>query len=77
MYTLINVKYPLFLSDFNDTLIFSTDFRKCSHFKFCKIFVPWEAGCSMRTDIQADITKLITAFLNFVKAAKKLSVHLP
>jgi hypothetical protein len=24
----LHVKYPLFLSDFNETLIFSTDFRK-------------------------------------------------
>jgi len=28
MYVRIHVKYPLFLSDFNETLIFSTDFSK-------------------------------------------------
>ena len=28
MYTGLHVRYPLFLSDFNETLIFSTDFRK-------------------------------------------------
>jgi len=28
MYVGVHVKYALFLSDFNETLIFSTDFRK-------------------------------------------------
>jgi predicted NodU family carbamoyl transferase len=28
MHLLIHAKYPLFLSDFNETLIFSTDFRE-------------------------------------------------
>jgi len=28
MYTCLHVKYPLFLSDFNKTLILSTGFRK-------------------------------------------------
>jgi hypothetical protein len=28
VYTGLHVKYPLFLSDFNETLIFSTDFRE-------------------------------------------------
>jgi hypothetical protein len=27
IYIALHVKYPLFLSDFNETLIFSTDFR--------------------------------------------------
>ena len=30
----LHVKYPLFLSDFNETLIFLTDFRKYSDIKF-------------------------------------------
>jgi len=34
MYPGLHVKYPLFLSDFNYTWIFSADFRKISYSKF-------------------------------------------
>jgi hypothetical protein len=37
MYAGLQVKYPLFLSDFNDTWIFLTDFFKYSNIKFQKI----------------------------------------
>jgi len=33
--------------------------------------VQWEPTCSMRTDGQTDMTKLIVAFSNFTKAPKK------
>jgi len=36
MYIGLHVKYPLFLSDFNETLTFSTKFRKISNIKFHK-----------------------------------------
>jgi hypothetical protein len=45
----LHVKYPLFLSDFNESCIFSTDFRKNSNINFIKS-VQWELSCSMRTD---------------------------
>jgi hypothetical protein len=53
MYTYFRVNYPLFLSDFNETRIFSTDFRKIFKYRiFWKSFhcgsrAPWG-----RTDIQ-------------------------
>ena len=34
MWKRLHVKYPLFFSNLNETWIFSTDFRKCSHIKF-------------------------------------------
>jgi len=37
IYICVHVKYPLFLSDFSETLIFSTDFRKTLITNFMKI----------------------------------------
>jgi hypothetical protein len=53
MYIGLYVKYPLFLSAFNETPIFSADLRK---FLKCQISwksVLWEPSCYMRTDRQA------------------------
>jgi hypothetical protein len=46
--------YPLFLSDFTETSVLSTDFRKIlKHQILCK-YVKWETICSMRTYEQTD-----------------------
>jgi hypothetical protein len=37
MYTGLHAKYPLFLSNFNDILIFLTDFKKFSNINFVDI----------------------------------------
>jgi hypothetical protein len=63
-------KVPLFLSDFNETLIFATDFGKSSIDKISWNSVQWEPSCSMRTDGRTDMTKLIVAFRNFANAPK-------
>jgi len=46
----LHVKYSLFLSDFNKTLIFSTYFRKLLKYQIPSKSVQWEPSCSMRTD---------------------------
>jgi hypothetical protein len=73
MQTDIHVKYPLFLSDFNETWIFSTDFRKTLNIKFQKIHTVG-ASCSVRTNGRTDMTNLIVAFRNFTNAPKKLKI---
>jgi hypothetical protein len=49
----LHVKYPLFLSDFNDPWIFSTHLKKLfKHQISCKS-IYWEPSCSTRTDGRA------------------------
>jgi hypothetical protein len=70
----LHVKYRLFLSDFNEILIFSTDFRKTLIFQISWKSVTWEQTCSMRKDgrmdRETDMMKLIVAFSRFAKAPK-------
>jgi len=62
----LHVKYPLFLSDFKGTWIFSINFQNI-HIKFHENrFVP----CG-QTDSQTDMMTLIDTFHNFVNAPKK------
>ena len=74
MYVGLHVKYPLFLSRFNETWIFSMEFRKIIRYLISWKFIQWEPSCSMRadrqTDRQIDMTKLIVRFRNFANAPK-------
>jgi hypothetical protein len=50
----LHLKYPLFLSDFNDTWIFWTNFRRILKNQIWWNSVQWEPSCSTRTNGQTD-----------------------
>jgi hypothetical protein len=54
MYVVLRIMYPLFLSDFNRTWIFSTLFRKVLKCQISWKSVQWQPSCCMRTDGQSD-----------------------
>ena len=55
MYLDLHVKYPLFLLDFNETWIISTDFQKKNvKYQILLKSAQWEPSCSMRTVGQTD-----------------------
>jgi hypothetical protein len=71
MYAGLHVKYPLFVSDFNETSIFMIDFRKITQ-NFTKILRVGAVFFSCReADGRTDMTKLIVAFCNFANPPKK------
>jgi hypothetical protein len=67
------VKYPLFLSDFNDTWILSTDFRKIPKYQIKLKSVQWESISSVWSGRYTDRhgTKLLLAFRNFANLPNK------
>ena len=50
MYIGLHVKYPLFLSGFNETWICRTDFREMLKYKISWNSAHWKSSFSMRTD---------------------------
>jgi hypothetical protein len=66
----IHVKYPLFFSEFNETWIFSTVFKKILKYQISWKSVQREPSCSMRTDRRTDMRKLIVGSRNFMKVPK-------
>jgi len=83
LWLIINVhnsscKVPLFLLDFNETWILSTDFRKILTYQISWKSLQWEPSFSMRTDRrtggQAGMTKLIVTFRKFCANALKTVV---
>ena len=57
-----NVKYSVFLSDFNKIWIFPMDFRKTLKYHMSRKSVNWKPNCVMRTtDERTDMAKLTVA----------------
>jgi len=59
-------KISVFLSDFNETWIFSTDFRKIIKYQITWKSVRWEMNCFMWTDRRTAMMKPIVGFRNSV-----------
>ena len=50
----LQAQYPLFLTDFNETWFFSTDFRKILQYQILWKSLQWETICSMRKEGQTN-----------------------
>ena len=82
MWKHLHVTYPLFLPDFNETWIFSTDFREQFKYQVSSTSVqrkPSSMRAERQSDGQRDITRLIVAFRSFSNAPKnwKMRCTLP
>jgi len=71
MYIGLRVKYPLFLSGFNEPWIFPTGFRKILRHQISRKSIQWAPSSSMRSD-RHDEANTVRDFLNFAKAHKNL-----
>ena len=76
-YQVLHVKYLLFLSDFNKTWPFSTNFQKILEYQISQKSIHWEPRCSMWMDWQTDMMKQIVLFCNFVNIPKKQHLKIP
>jgi len=63
------ISYPLLLSDFNETRIFSTDFREILKYQISRK-IPSVGAEFFLADGRMDMTKQIVAFRNFSRASK-------
>ena len=70
IYTGIHAKYPLFLLILTGLEFSRQIFRKTLKYQISLKSVQLEPSCSMRTDRMTDMTKLIVAFRNIMKAPK-------
>jgi hypothetical protein len=72
MWKRLHVKYPLILLDFNETWIFSTDFRKKAQISSLVRVRP--VGAEFYADGQTDVN-LTVAFFNFANAPKEANFY--
>jgi hypothetical protein len=86
MYTSLHVKYPLFLSRFNETWIFSTDIRITPKHEISWKYVQWKPYCSTpdRNPLTARACTMLILWTNSIyrhissrEAAQSCQVLLP
>jgi len=66
----LQVKYQLYLSDFNETCYFLTNFRKMLKYEISRPVGAEVFHMDGRTDGRTGMTKLIVAFRKFANAPK-------
>jgi len=76
MYIGLHIRYPLFLSDFNNTLFFTIGIRKILKYQTSRKSAQLEPSSKQTEDRRTDMTKLRVAFRNFAKAPKKTCSYL-
>ena len=69
-HTGLHVPCSLYLSDFNENLIFSIDFQNMPKHEISRKSIQWDPSCSTRTDGRTDMTKLIVYFTILRKCLK-------
>jgi hypothetical protein len=72
IYIGLQVKYPLFLSDFNETWVFSTCFRKPLKYQILLKFLRWDKlfHADGQADRRTDMTKSLPLFPTIRKRPK-------
>jgi hypothetical protein len=71
MYIGFHVKRPLFVSDINETWIFSTCFRETLKYQISWKSVRWEPSCCMRTDRHDEANSRFSQFCELTQKSKR------